>query len=652
MATKAKTRVSASTKKALNEMRKARAERQAEMAKERIERINAVNAAFAQREREPHVLTDARMESSYQRARQQVQRSVIDSISMGTHSRQLFYWADKEVKCLDGEGNPSTTTIRVKRPIDIEVNFFEGAADEDDDENEVSKDNEDSPLSGWNNSKKIYVGINGELFAEATSMQGFQFVNRDVAETIFDALIGVGYHEIGHSVHSPNYDRLLNIAAMKYRDQFTDRDFWWDCLNSLDDQRMETAMVMWSPNLARSLTSACALILTSASRFNLMHGRFYLPAEVQEEARADYEAAYGADNAQGVADAIDAYLVAESYDEMADALAAFVALVPECKGKGKSRIGRRGKGDMTDQPEGAGASDAQVKKDGKAIAKDKDKLQNGSVGSDATNAAKEMARDFQRDMGTEGYGTIDVPEEKMTTENLAAADALGQDIARRLRSAAAGNAHRWADRQRQGIVNGFQYKTRPSRAEMNFFRAEAGSASLGFDLDVVVLLDVSGSMGSYIDELSICGHAIKAACDELGTHCTVGLYSNSYQVLYPSYEKASGIQLEPLGSTRPKLAFEDVYNQRSDVRHSKTQLVIVLTDGHFSCPIAPYEDTNQHWIGVALDSNAENEGPSISLMTKVAGLRRNGFQDTEVISNPIQLAAVLENWLHDTVVAA
>ena len=609
MATKTKTRVSPSTKKALNELRKERARKQAEIAQERLERIRIVDQAFAERQT-PYSLdqmAEVRFNSQRSRAVLRLQRSVMDAIRMGTHSRQI--------------------TAKDGSPMHITVNFEEDPAGK--------------MLKGWNNGNQLYIGINDALFKEATHMAGYTLSRPELCEMVMDALVGIGYHEIGHSVHSPNYQRLLNICAMKFRDEF-DWPNWKQCLNALDDQRMETAQAIWSPNLARSFTSMVTLAITSDSRANLMHGRFYLPKAMQEEAESDYETVYGSDALQAMSAAVDAYLVAKSYDEMADAVAAYVAAVPE---GGPSGFGEEHEqADVVDQDDDAGATDEQIAEDGEAIEGAMNKVGDSAGDKAPSNRAKNMAQEFQRSMQESNLGVMTAPENTMKPEHLAKAEALGHDIANRLRTAAAGNAHRWAERERQGIVNGFNYKTRTQRSDMNFFRGERGSASLGFDLDVVVLLDVSGSMSWWLDELSIMGHAVKAACDELGAHCMVGLYSETYVVLYGADDKADGRQCEVEGGTHPKMAFEDVANQRSDVRHEKDQLVIVMTDGMFSCPIAPYEDTNQHWIGVALDSSEGSE------WAKTSSLRSNGFQETRSISDPIEVAAVLENWLRDTVV--
>jgi hypothetical protein len=618
MATKPKTRVSASTKKALNDLRKQRAATMAEIAETRTQQILRVNETMKYRENEVEARETQRHSSQQGRAKSRARRSAVYAINMGAHSRRI--------KARDGS------------PIEVEVNFAAATR----------------TLKGWTNFNKVYVGVNSDVFDSAMELEGYQFRSPDSADMMMDSIIGVGFHEIGHNIHSPNYDRVLTIARMKDGDAFDQKTFR-KCLNCLDDQRMETAMAIWSPNLARSYTSMITLLLRGSTRLNLMHGRFYLPKTMQEAARADYETAYGIDARRAVEAAIDAFLVADSYDAMADALISYfyaTNLGRNCEGGGIPGDDDDGD-DMVDQADDEGMTDEEVAEDADAI---KDAMKDRKdKGKSPSNQAKNMADDFKSDMAGSNMGDIYKPVAQMHPDDLATADALGRDIAQRLRSAAAGNGLRWQERSRHGVVNGFNYRTRPNRAEMNFFRQETGTSSLGFDIDVSVLLDVSGSMADHMGHLSIVGHAIKLACDELGAYCTVGLYSSGYTVLYPADEKAGGIRLSAETSTVPRMAFEDLPNHRAPGRRQKTHLVIVVTDGQFVRHIAPYEDANQHWLGVAISENDginSTPGEVVSDRNLINGLERNGFEETRLIRDPLQIAAVLENWLHDTVVVA
>ena len=636
MATKRKTRVSATTKTHLNDLRKERAKRQAEMSAQRTETLKAAMQAIKDRAEAAGTIDEARQQSRRSRATAQVKRSAIDAIRMGAQSRRIT----------DDDG----------RPVEVQVDF--------------SIAGDTTTLRGWNNGKRLYVGMGQHLFEVATKLDGYRFADQKLVDIVMDSLVGVGYHEIGHSIHSPNYEKLLTHAYSRdaWAASHGTGAMWKNGLNALDDQRMETAMVLWSPNLARSLTSVVTLVVApnntwaaenltelDPDRFALMHGRFYLPTEMQQSARDDFEAAYGAARTQDVADAIDAYLVARNFDEMADALIAFMKATSEPPANPNDPdapgipSGFDGGNDLEDQPDDAGADADQIAADGDAIADAAGDMKSGTFQDQhqtdkVSSQAESMADQFRGQMAGNNLGQMFQPTEKMHEYDLSKADALGRDIAQRLRTAAAGNSLRWVERSRQGVVNGFQYRTRTQRSDMHFFRQEQGTNSLGFDLDVTVLLDVSISMGSQMEKLSIVGHAIKLACDEIGAHCNVGLFAEEYVTLYSEDSTATGLALSTNGGTEPRMAFEDVENHRSNARHVKPQLVIVLTDGQFSRHISPYEEDNQHWIGIGL------EGGGFTADQLQQMLLGNGFEEIRTIQDPIEVASVLENWLHDTVV--
>lgn len=636
MATKRKTRVSATTKKALNDLRKDRAVRQAAIAEARTNQILTAQAAIRDREYNTRQIPNLKSAAAALKAEANFRRSAVESIRMGAHSRRV-----KDTK---------------GRPIEIEVRF--------------SASDSSLTLSGWNSFDKIYVGVGRDLFRAATAMINYRFVNKDLTDQLMDAVIGIGYHEIGHSIHSPNYEDVLDICRANHPTQYSEAG-WHTALNVLDDQRMETAMAIWSPNLARSFTSMVNLAIVhpvvdglgqlspkpTPNRFPLLHGRFYLPKEIRQQAREDYVADFTEDVADAVAAAIDSFIGASTNAEMAQAVADYVeATAPQVARVGMSQpsgmnYGEYGTGgdDLLDQPVDAGASEEELAADAEAIGEARQSMESGTFQSETqgvSRQAKAMADDYLRSVSSSQVTSdVSAPTELMSDEDHAKAEKLGRDIAQRLRTSAAGNAHRWTDRTATGVVNGFRYRTRPSRADMNFHRAEQGSSSLGFDLDVTVLLDMSTSMNDVMDEVSIVGHAIKQACDELGSNCTVGLFSESYTVLYQSDARASGIQVESGGCTDPLRAFEDIENHRSHVRHEKPQLVIVMTDGEFNRHIAPYQADNQHWIGVALDTNDSEE-------RLVQALDTNGFEEIHVITDTLEVAEILENWLHDTVVPA
>ena len=110
-------------------------------------------------------------------------------------------------------------------------------------------------------------------------------------------------------LHSPNYQRLLNICRLQ-RWKFRDEDGRLAQLEAIEHstpwttKRMETAQAIWSPSLARSFH-----IDGDAGHHQRQPGqpdaRPLLPAEgMQEKAESDYETVYGSNTLQAMSAAV------------------------------------------------------------------------------------------------------------------------------------------------------------------------------------------------------------------------------------------------------------------------------------------------------------------------------------------------------------
>jgi len=161
-----------------------------------------------------------------------------------------------------------------------------------------------------------------------------------------------------------------------------------------------------------------------------------------------------------------------------------------------------------------------------------------------------------------------------------------------------------------------------------------GEGSTGHNLAVSVLLDTSGSMEAFMDQLSISAYGIRLACDALDIPCTISTFDTQASSLYPHDEDAQPVHIYSGGGTNPRAALKQVKNQRLDkARH----LVVCMTDGSWAGvkSIKPFVEPGQHWLLIAL-------GDSPYCMTYVEG---KGADATMFISEVEDLPRVIEKSL-------
>jgi hypothetical protein len=149
-------------------------------------------------------------------------------------------------------------------------------------------------------------------------------------------LRGLAYHEAGHILKSLPFPQLLNIvvpAEVEHnRRKFLDEviglrmETLHHTWNVLEDQRMETAMVRESINLARYYTVVVLTHLVNANTlatgeidpdvYVLLYGRKYLPQAFRDACRAAYVALHSEDDVTEVEGYIDAYKQATTAIDM------------------------------------------------------------------------------------------------------------------------------------------------------------------------------------------------------------------------------------------------------------------------------------------------------------------------------------------------
>lgn len=227
-------------------------------------------------------------------------------------------------------------------------------------------------------------------------------------------------------------------------------------------------------------------------------------------------------------------------------------------------------------------------------------------------------------------------------EATATAHNLADDLEQSFYASTMDSAPAWVEQQRRGVLNVMRYKTR-SAGETEFFKQWTEDDQPGFNIAVSVLLDYSGSMGGYTEELAQAGYATKLACSKLGIPCTVVLWDTGAQVLWDANEEAEYLPVvESAGGTDPSVALADIPNQRFE---KQQHIVFIMTDGEWqgnqanSGYLAAYNEQGRIFIGCGFNSGC---GSSDYLADK---LRRYGCTESYAIKSLMEIPQLLEQTL-------
>lgn len=178
------------------------------------------------------------------------------------------------------------------------------------------------------------------------------------------------------------------------------------------------------------------------------------------------------------------------------------------------------------------------------------------------------------------YANDDLPRyvdyNDLPTDVLIDAEGIAAQMERSFDVRTADCAPIWQFRTTRGIVDPFAYKTRePGNRE--FYRQFDQTGDLGRSVAVSVLLDSSGSMGGYGDQLGAAAYAITTACRSLDIPTTVMTFNDNARLLYgPDDLDVVPTTIRITGGTSPGGALIAAVDQRYDKRE---HLVIILTDG-------------------------------------------------------------------------
>ena len=158
----------------------------------------------------------------------------------------------------------------------------------------------------------------------------------------------------------------------------------------------------------------------------------------------------------------------------------------------------------------------------------------------------------------------------------------------------------WRFRQETGVLDPTSYKMHEP-GDSDYWVDYEGEGAHGHSLAVSVMLDTSGSMGGWMDQLSVAAYGIRNACDSLEIPCTVSTFDTEPYMIWDNDEVAQPLLIHDGGGTNPLDGLRQIRHQGAG---KKRHLVVVLTDGEWShvSSVKPFAEPGQYWLMIGLGS--------------------------------------------------
>ncbi len=446
------------------------------------------------------------------------------------------------------------------------------------------------------------------------------------------SLKGLSLHEIAHILLTPRAGSNLAKDVQKAK--------MWRAFNALEDQRIEMMMTKRFGNVADWLTATISQHLVKdvsqhSVAFPLLHGRKYLPKELLRQVRSMYEQQH---NVAELSDLIDRYIVLnladpKNYKTAFDIIKRYHELVGELESQnpeqywlpqgGFDRINdpnghhkRKGgewkasKSKIMSKDEQAKMADriakelAQQQAQGMGAPSDEQgdsSGDNGSgageSGSDLTDIAQRVFDDVLKHKAKEianiakqydadielSSKSVDAPPRMRTANVPVPADVVqaSRSFANELSRLKADYDPGWIRNVDQGRLSVERY-SRGADIEECFDEWDMGRED-AVDIECVILLDVSPSMGDAVNGAYESMWAIKRAMDKVNAATTVIAFSHVSHLLYAADERA-GNSLKHGGrggGTAPldSLKYAKYLLAESD---RAIKIVVAITDGTWS----------------------------------------------------------------------
>lgn len=523
-----------------------------------------------------------------------------------------------------------------------------------------------STVSAYTDFEKIVVYHDNRLNSVAQDENGDIIpVSIELLRQIAAETRGLFYHEVGHLLFTIPLPTLLSMAVQNLDNPYVplesnatmivptgnlvpqnlaphwkiDSQFQ-TAWNALEDQRMETALVEESPQIASYLTVLITRnMLNSNSSWALIAGRRYLPDVIRTASErlwsvtgSEYSAEEISDVVYRYCSATDAPTMVECVEQMKVILSGTsvpsnidshnrivaasqgntpaeesaetidsvgktfsnsrpsVESQPDADKDGSNagnNCGSDTSDDDGDSGDGSSATGADRDNDFVASYKERDNIKEA-----LDDAVKELANDdtitndlaSMNDAYNDDDGSLPKYEgiyQNMNSELAQKAVTVADDIERAFLMATQDCAPHWETSQRRGFLEPVRYVTRQP-GDMEIFRGWTDSGDPGHDLAVSLFLDVSGSMEGTGEQLGAAAWSVKSACDHLGIECDVTLFDHGGYRLWSAEERIDVGDIPSVvarGGTDPTIAFNSML---AEERPKASHLVLVLTDGDWS----------------------------------------------------------------------
>lgn len=475
---------------------------------------------------------------------------------------------------------------------------------------------------------------------------------------------GLNVHELAHVLFTPR-------KGTSFMTEVVDRGLTATS-NILEDQRIETLLTATYPSTRHWLQATVGRWIISQpgaqmeSAYVLLRGRRYLPGALRGAARALWPAkellprideiideyrllAYPADYARGIE------LIAE-FDEILKQAA--LTFPPDPYGHGsrpeetlshgrprpvseQRRARDRADDGEPEQSPSDGASDAD------ADAGSDDSASGTGTGEDSSDLSDLVSQ--AADMLDEVMSRQDVHDEIVRAQRQilgrSAGDEIGEAkrveyiepdpqykaLSQRFRKVLEALVRQadpgWISREASGRVNPMRWVQEQS-IESAFDRWDDGVHD-SLDLEVVILLDESGSMGNDILQATNAMWATKRALDRIEASTTVLCFSTESRTLYRSSEKASH-QIRYVyrgGGTNPV----DSLRQAAEIfeySHRSQKILIVFTDGDWHEGLDNFKVSSEEYI------KRMNRNGVVTALGYIVG-----FPDESVLNDDVQYAS-------------
>ena len=440
------------------------------------------------------------------------------------------------------------------------------------------------------------------------------------------ALKGLNLHEISHIMLTPRSGSILAKNVQKAKA--------WPAFNALEDQRIEMAMTAKFSNVSDWLVATIAEHLLKQPKqipvsFPLIYGRKYLPAEIRKVVRDSYEQQQ---DVVELSSLIDRYIVLNlgdpknyptaleiilRYNELVKGLQGNNPAYPEW-GAGWDRIAdpnghsNRKTGEWKSsqsKPLSKGQQESMIAKVSTANGDDyttggdsgesgndpSDSHQNAGQGGSLeqilkdtvdkilTTNAREIARTIKQFSGEaelSGATMKPLPRHEWVHDRQPSVESIqsSKSFANELEQLKALYDPAWLRHQSQGKLNVQRYVA-GCDVEEAFDQWDLGRED-AVDIEAVILLDISGSMGWTLNSAYESMWAVKRALDKVNASTTVLTFGTKSSLLYSADERAT-TKLRYAGSEGSTEPLNAIRYAKSVLANSSraVKIVISITDG-------------------------------------------------------------------------